>query len=658
VEAIHKKEDDIILELEITPNRPDLLSIVGVAHEVAAMQSLNQIIQVKLPIVKPIASANWRTKKKLPITIKNNFSLSQRFTAVIIDNVIIKQSPMWLADRLLKLGQRPINNIVDITNYVMFELGNPIHAFDYDKIRGHTMIIHQSLGGEKFTTVDGISYHLPKNAIVISDKERIIDLAGIKGGQNSGITEATKRIVLTVAVDNPILIRRASQTLKLSSEASKIFERGVDKGATPFVLARAVNLIVKLAGGGVASDMIDLKKEKFNPWEVSVSLERLTKLLGINIDEKKVIKILTSLNLSPKKNGGIIKTTIPTYRNDLKIEEDLIEEVARIYGYNKFPKTLPQGQTPITPIPYQKDTRAESNIKQIMQSLGFSEANTYSLVGKQDLALVGENPQKSIEVANPVSDEFAFLRPSLLVNLLKAIPLNIKYTQNIALFELGKAYQKDDKNWAEATTLAAVLFPADYFAIKGIVEALFEALNLSIRFRPSNASFLSPFAPLSGASEGFRSRRNEGRRYPDREVGGASYHKTKRAAILAGKEKVGVVGEGLKNSVGCFELDFDKLQMLISKTYVFKPLPKYPPLIEDVSIIVDREVLTSDLIEEMKTETPLLTKVDFLDIFENSRTFRLTFQDPKKNLIGSEVANIRKQILNRLKKKFNVILKD
>ncbi len=638
VETIHKKEGDIILELEITPNRPDLLSIVGVAREVAAMQSLNQIIQVKLPAVKPIT----KPKKKLPITIKNNFSLSQRFTAIIIDDVTIKQSPMWLKNLLLKLNQRPINNIVDITNYVMLELGNPIHAFDYDKIRGHTMIIHQSLGGEKFTTVDDISYHLPKNAIVISDKERIIDLAGIKGGQNSGITEATKRIVLTVAVDNPILIRRASQSLKLASEASKIFERGVDKGATPFVLTRAANLVSKLAGGKTASDVFDLKREEFAPWELSVSPIKLTKILGIDIDEKKVIKILTALNLLPKKNGEIIKTTIPTYRNDLKIEEDLIEEVARIYGYNKFPKTLPQGPTPITPIPYQKDTNTEFGIKQIIRSLGFSEANTYSLVGRQDLDLVSEDPQKSIEVANPISQEFSFLRPSLLINLLKAIPLNQRHTQNIALFELSKAYQKDDKNWAEATSLAAVLFPADYFVIKGIVETLFETLNLPIRFVPSSASFL--------------------------------YHNTKKAGIFvglpagkAGKEKIGVLGEtnsqilrtlNLKNSIGCFELDFDKLQILIPKTQIFKPLPKYPPLIEDISIIVSQQVLTGELIEEMKAQTPLLIKVDFLYIYENSRTFRLTFQDPMKNLSGSEVVNIRKQILNRLKTKFGAELKE
>lgn len=614
VETIHKKGNDAILELEITPNRPDLLSIVGVAREVAAMQSVNQIIKIKLPII-----SIPNPKKKLPLIIKNNFALSERFTAIIINDVTIKQSPMWLQDRLVKLGQRPINNIVDITNYVMLELGNPIHAFDYDKIRGHTMIIHQAKGGEKFTTVDGIAYNLPKEAIVISDKERIIDLAGIKGGQNSGISENTKTIVITVAVDNPILIRRASQNLKLSSEASKIFERGVDKGATLGVLARTLNLVVKLAGGRVASDVYDLKKEEFNPWVLSVSLKRLTKILGIDINKKEVIKILAALNLAPKKNGEIIKTTIPTYRNDLKIEEDLIEEVARIYGYNKFPKTLPIGPTPIIPVPYQKDTGVEFNIKQIMQSLGFSEANTYSLLSKEDLILANEDPQKAIEVANPVSGEFAFLRPSLLINLLKAIPLNKKYAQNIALFEMGKAYQKDDRNWEESQTLSAILFPADYLTIKGIVETIFEALNLPIHFLPTTASFL--------------------------------YHKTKRAGIFAGKEKIGVVEE-IRDSVGCFELDFDKLKSFVAKSYIFKPLPKYPPLIEDISIIVDQEILTGELIEEMKAETTLLIKVDFLDIFENTRTFRLTFQDPRKNFNSSEVANIRKQILKRLKSKF------
>ena len=354
-EKIIKTDDDTIFEFEITPNRPDLLSILGIAREIAAVEGK----KIKLPKLPNFPNP----KKTLRFEIKTDKTINPRFTGIIIDGINVKDSPKWLQERLIKINQRPINNIVDITNYVMFELGNPIHAFDYDKIKDHVMIVEKAKGTELFKSVDGISYHLPKDAVIIKDNERIIDLCGIKGGFNSGTFEDTKTIFIRVPVEDPILIRKASQALNLRSEASSIFERGVNAGGTIDTLKRCVDLVLETAGGEIASNLYDLKISDFSPWNVNLNIERLNKILGIEIPKNKVIDILDSLNLSPVITKGFIECTIPTYRNDLKTEEDLIEEVARIYGYNNFPKTIPTGEIPIILVPYFKDYKIEEKSK-------------------------------------------------------------------------------------------------------------------------------------------------------------------------------------------------------------------------------------------------------------------------------------------------------
>jgi len=311
-EKIIKTSDDTIFELEITPNRPDCLSIIGVAREVAAITGT----KIKYPKFK---STLKPATKILPLTIKTDAKINPRFTGTIISGIKVGESPKWLKDRLTAVNQRSINNIVDITNYVMLELGNPIHAFDYERIEGQTMIVSQAKGGEKFESVDGTTYHLPKDAVIISDKEKIIDLCGIKGGKNSGSYTETKNIFIRVPVEIPNLIRRTSQALGLRSEASSIFERGVNAGGTIDSLKRTVDLVLELAGGEIASELYDIKNQDFKPWKLKLRKDRLNKILGIEILDKKVIAILESLNLSPLLKGGTFDCAIPTYRNDLKI---------------------------------------------------------------------------------------------------------------------------------------------------------------------------------------------------------------------------------------------------------------------------------------------------------------------------------------------------
>lgn len=601
-EKITRTSDDVIFELEITPNRPDCLSIIGIAREIAAIEN-KKINFPNLPNLPNLP----KPKKPFSLTIKTDPRINPRFTGIIITGIKVGESPKWLKERLEKMGQRSISNIVDITNYVMLELGNPIHAFDHDKIKGQTMIVSQAKGGERFESVDGITYHLPKGAVVISDKEKIIDLCGIKGGRNSGTFGTTKTIFIRVPVEISNLTRRTSQVLGLRSEASSIFERGVNAGGTIDALKRTVDLVLELAGGEVAGNLCDIKNEDFKPWKLKLRLDRLAKILGITISEKKVIDILQNLNLNPnvilsKAKNPSVECAIPTYRNDLKIEEDLIEEVARIYGYNNFPKTMPIGEIPIQQIPYFKDYRLDEKIKNILKASGFSEVYTYSLLSEKDLSEVGINSQNILRVDNPVSRDFEYLRPTLKINLLKALSQNKSNFEKINLFELGKVYLGKNLDEAKETYfLSGISNSKSFFEIKGLLEKVFE--DLGIKEDP-----------------------------------------TKYIEIL---------NEGI-----FFELNYSQILKNRNSNKTFKPLPKYPPIMEDLSIITDENVATSDLISEIKNQSPLIVSVSLFDQFENSRTFHIIYQDKSKNLTGEEVAKIRTKILKNLKEKFNAELKE
>lgn len=591
-EKIIKTVDDNIFELEITPNRPDLLSMIGVAREIAAIQNT----KIKFPklanLIKP--------KKSLPLTIKTNSIINPRFTGIIVSGIKVGESPKWLKDRLLKMNQRPINNIVDITNYVMLELGNPIHAFDYDKISGNTMVVSQAKGGEKFESVDAFTYNLPKDAVIISDKEKIIDLCGIKGGKNSGTYEETKTIFIRVPVEVPNLVRRASQALGLRSDASSIFERGVNTGGTIDTLKRTVGLILELAGGEIASDVYDIKETDFKSWKVKLKIDRLNKILGIEIPPKKITEILESLNLSPILTNDSIQVTVPTYRNDLRIEEDLVEEVARIYGYNNFPKTMPEGTIPTTQIPYFKDYKLDEKVKNILKADGFSEVYTYGLIGEKDLP-DEINSQNILRIDNPVSRDFEYLRPNLNINLIKALSENKANFKKINLFELGKVYLGKNLDEAKETYfLSGISNSKTFFEIKGLLERIFEDLGI-----------------------------NE--------------DPTKYIQIL---------NDGI-----FFEMDFSELLKKINNNKTFKSLPKYPPIVEDISVIAD-DVKTSDLIDEMKSQSSLITDISLLDRFQNSRTFHIVYQNKNRNLTTEEVRIVREKILKKLAEKFNAKLKE
>ncbi len=597
-EKIEKTSDgDTVLDLEITPNRPDLLSIIGIAREIAAVENT----KIKYPELKTNLTPN-KNADLLPIKIHQNNKIVPRLTGIIINNITVKESPKWLREKLSKLGQRPINNIVDITNFVMYELGNPIHAFDYNKIAGAEIYIKQTNGGEEFESVDEISYHLPKDAVIYEDTENIIDLVGIKGGKNSGTYQDTKTLLITLPVVDPILVRRASQALGLRSDASAIFERNVNRGGTIDALKRTVDLILELAGGEIASDLIDLKDKDFAPWKLSLRLERLEFLLGIKFPEKEILNILGRLNLSPVSKGNSVEVLVPTYRNDLQIEEDLIEEVARIYGYNNFPKTLPIGEIPTNIIPYYKDYRIDEKVKNILTASGFSEIYTYSLVSEEDLKIINFDSEKALRIDTPVSREYEYLRPSLKMNLRKALNQNRLISSKVNLFELGKVYLGENlDNAREEYHLAGITNSKNFFEVKGILERIYKSLGL----------------------------------------------------MDDPTEYIELIDEGIH-----FELDYSALIEKSNQEKVFIPVPKFPPINEDMAIVAPMDVPAGDIIKTIKSQSSLIEDVSILDKYKDIRTFHIVYQSKERNLKNEEIGEIRDKILKALKSKHNARLKE
>jgi len=591
-ESYEKIEGEIVLDCEVTPNRPDWMSIIGVAREIAAIQNT--------PLTLPKLNDLNEPTKKLPLIINNDFQLCSRYSALIIKNVRQEPSPEWMQLRLKSVGLRPINNLVDITNYVMFETGNPIHVFDYDKLHNAEMTLMKSVGGENFESVDRKTYSLPENAIIFKNGDKVIDLCGIKGGLNSGITQDTTTILILVAVYNGKLIRRTSQRLSLWSEASRIFERGANSGGTLDTLKRTSNLIQEIAGGEVASKLIDAKKESFEPRKLNLSLKRLDNILGINIPAKEVHSILKRLLLNPVLKSELVECTIPTYRGDLTIEEDLIEEVARIFSYNNFPKSLPTGDIPTISIPYFKDYRLDLKIKNLLTASSYSEIQTYSLISEDDLNTINYNISEVLRVDNPVSREFEYLRPNLKINLMKAMKLNNPNFENINIFEIGKVYLgKSLKNAKELYEVAGISNNKNYFEVKGLIERIFsdfhitESIDKYIEWNENFIYFSFPFNLLMT----------------------------------------------------------DKIQY---RQYI--PIPKYPPIIEDMAFIIPESAKVNEIIDLIKKQSLIIASVELYDKFQRTKTFRITYLNFDRNLTSSDVAPVREKITKALLKK-NVILK-
>lgn len=465
--SVEKIIDDDTLEIEVTPNRGDGLSVLGIARELAAVLPVKGFSADWVKKTFPVKKYSGRDKLKVKIS---DNSLVPRFSAVVIDKVKVKESPALVKERLSKVGIRAINNVVDVTNYCMIELGQPMHAFDYNKITGHEMTVRESKKGEEIVTLDGVKRVLPEGVIVIEDGDgRLIDLCGIMGGLNSEVDENTTKVLLFVQVYDPVRIRKSSMSLGHRTEAALRFEKGVDFESVIPSLQTAVGMLTELSGGEVSSELIDLTGTVYTKKHIKIDYEKINKIAGSEIKKDFVNSTLTSL-------GFVIKGSdvyVPSWRyDDIEIIEDLAEEVIRIYGYQELPNELPGGT-----LPHHTKTdnfALEDKTKDFLKHMGFFECYNYSAVPG---SMAGHG---ALKVKNPLNADLEFLRTSLTPKLLDVLNKNKGYSETVKLFELSSVYLAKKGDLPEQPyMLGMVARGVDFLVFKGIVEALFEELGVT-----------------------------------------------------------------------------------------------------------------------------------------------------------------------------------
>ena len=648
VESMKEKNGDHVLELEVTANRPDWLSYIGVAREVAAITGK----KLKLPKVS-IAKAHKSTNEQVKICVEDK-KLCPRYTARIIRDVKVGESPAWLKGRLESMGLRPVNNIVDITNFCLFETGEPMHAFDLDKIQGNEITVRKAKRGEKITAIDGVERALSEEMLVIADSARPIAIAGVMGGVNTEVNYSTKNILLEAAYFDPISIRRTSRKLALSTESSYRFERRVDIENILYSSDRASSLICEITGGRV-DKVIDLTVKAPKGLPVTLRSPKLNSVLGFDIPIAAAIKILKALGLSLKsssKDKAVF--TAPAFRADLNSEVDLIEEVARVFGYNKIPGTVPpvvetSGKLP--PVTY-----ISGRIRNILSGLGYDEAVTYSLLSGKIIEMSDPKAaSNAVTLKNPLSAEQEAMRPSMFPGMLGAVLWNInRRNKDIKLFEIGHVYSKAGDGFTEKQQLGLCITggfsgwgnisrPYTFFDLKGSVEALFDSLKIEgIRFV---SAIDSRFSAGSCAS------------------------------LFVSGNDIGIIGEvgrgvlakfDIKEPVYFCEICVENLLSLIGARKKFLQLPKYPAVLRDISIIVDKGVKNEDIIAAIaECAGNILKSAGMIDRYSGkqisdgkiSLTYRLEYQNPEKTLEEKDVLETHNSILRSLESKFGAKLR-
>ena len=609
VERIHRENGEPIYDIEVTSNRPDSMSILGIAREAAAIlprfgikaKLVNDPYEVKLGA----QSSKLRAGKKL--NIRTDATLNPRWTSVVIDSVKVGPSPAWLRKRLEATGIRSLNTIVDITNYVMRAYGQPVHAFDYDQVLPKngvpTMILRASKKGERIITLDGKTHSLPGGDIVIEDGSgRLIDLCGIMGAENSAVKASTKTIVLFMQTYNPVNIRRTTMSLAHRTEAASLFEKGLDSKLVYPSILKGIELVAQIAGGKVASKIYDIYPKPYKRYSVTVTKEKLTNYLGVSLRDLDIANILTPLGFKPRLTKSAVSAEVPSFRRDVEIDVDIIEEIARIYGYHNIKPKLPSTEPPVV-IP-DPTLSWEEEIKIRLRDWGYTETYTYSMISEELMDIFGLDKKKAYKIANPLSSEWIYMRPTLLPSMLSAINQNLNFKSELKLFELSMIYEYRQENLPNEKPVLLVAWTGNkYYETKGIAEALLSLFGIPL---PSLASYASL---------------------------------------------------KLVEDVTILEMDFAKMVKDAKPTKVYKPIPKYPPSYEDLALIIPPETPIGPLIETLKKVDPLVADVTLLDSYENVRTLHVTYLSPEKNLTTEDLRPIREKILKVAEEKFNALLK-
>ena len=633
VEKVKKEREDFVLDIDVKPSRAsDCLSHLGVVHEIAAITKL----QYKEPLSKFKAAKELKSKDFIKVEVKDK-NTCLRYTARVITDVKVGPSPKWLKDRLVACGLRPINNIVDIANYVMLETGQPLHAFDGDKLEGKKIIVRFAKDREKIITLDEQKFDLDSDILVIADEKKPIAIAGIKGGKLPEIDKKTKVVVLESANFDPQTVRKGSRKLNLRTDASLRFEHGIDPNLTEFAINRAAFLIQKIAKGKVAQGLVDVYPKKVIPKIIRLNLDYVESLLGIKISEKEIKNILTRLGFEVKNlKLKILEVVAPTRRLDISIQEDLIEEIGRIHGYDKIPSFFPTSSL-ILP---QKNLKIfwENMVKNIMKEAGFVEVYNYSFFGKREADLLGCKEKELIEVENPLSQEYRYLRTSLIPNLLKNIEKNFRQFQKIKIFELGRIFKTPSM---EKRQLSGLLLGGEFHHLKGIIDSLLEKLGIS-------GAWYDEYQPTPEDSKQF------------------VWHPKKCAEIKIDNKEIGFLGEvspkilnslAIKERVVLFDIDFEKLSELASEEHEYRPLSKFPSAIRDIAVLVPRNVKIAQVLNEIYgVGRKLIRDVDLFDIYEGEElpqgkknlAFHVIYQAEDRTLSPKEIDELQNKIIKNL----------
>ncbi len=649
---------DYVFEIDLTPNRPDCLSFIGVAREVSVFCKK----KMKYPLSK-IYESDESVFDSISVNI-DDFQHCMRYAARVVTNVTVGESPFWLKDRLLSIGLKPVNNIVDVTNFVMMETGQPLHAFDYDKIAEKQVVVRMADKDEDFVTLDKIARSLDFSSLMICDGEKPVALAGIMGGLNSQVELNTKKILIESAYFNPVTIRKTAKKNGLNTDASHRFERGVDPEGVVKALNRAAVLISEIGCGNLLKGVIDEKKGHFKKQRIMLSVVKANKILGLDLKPGVMAELLTSIgfDVTLSKNNKL-DVISPSFRVDIEREEDLVEEIARLSGYDNIPVTFPEGILNFKKI--QLKQSVSEKVKNFMLGCGFYEVINYSFINPSsvcDLRLsASDKRNRLVKILNPLVEEQSVLRSSLIPGLLKNMHLNnSRNIFNFKIFETGRVFVSEGKEiQPKETELFSGLWTglryketwhdnktiSDFFDIKGVVEGLLNKLGVQ------NVRFLQKsFESISFTRVGYS------------------------ADIVVADEIIGLIGEvnsevktnfDLKPDVFIFEISLEKLKRVTSETDVkIMPIPRFPSASRDMTIIIDKEIAADEVLRFIKKiKEDLIEDVFLFDFYEGSPiesgkksiSFRMIYRSAAGTLKDSDVNQVHTLITDQLINNFDVL---
>ena len=634
-----------ILDFDITSNRPDCLSMVGMARETAATLGTSY----KMPNLNYEVKTSENSNDKIKVEVRD--SLCRRYMARGVKNVKIMPSPGWMQERLLEAGVRPINNIVDITNFVMLEIGEPMHAFDAREIKSGKIVVERAKDDEIFVTLDEIERKLDSSFLCIKDDETSIGLAGIMGGLNSEIQEDTTEVIFEAANFDGTNIRVNSKKLNLRSESSARFEKDIDPNLAEIAINRACALVCELGCGEIMEGTIDIYNSKKEEGHITVDSKWINKFLGTEISKEDMKKYLDLLELKTEINEDNLDITIPTFRIDIGIKEDIAEEVARIYGYDKIPTTIYSASTGREP--KYKNQILRDLIVDVMVSSGLNQSISYSFISPKVFDKINL-PQDSelrnvIKIKNPLGEDYSVMRTTTIHSMMESLGRN--YSRNNAyarLFEIGKVYIPNEDETViptENNILTIGMYGnCDYLDLKGVVENALEKLGLSkVKFT--------------------------------RESDNPSYHPGKTAALMRGNKKVGVLGEvhpdvsenyGVDENCYLAELNLDLLFEYAKTDKKYKALPKFPAVTRDIALLVDDEILVQEIEDTIRRAGGnLVEKVELFDIYKGAQipegkksiAYAIAYRDEKKTLTDNDVNKVHDKILRSLEHKLGATLR-